>query len=148
MASYIDEYTLDSPPPPYEEVDKKLNNLIGPKPTIDKVLDAAKDLSRAEVITLIKESNKKERFPLKTEKQKEDFAIGLAQTASSPDFKEKIKSVSSSASRAAKEIEAIFQRLQLKIVQIDQIHKSTFAKPLQDHRNVCPSSYTFVYFYP
>lgn len=137
MASYLDEYTLASPPPPYEEVEKKVNDLIGPNPTVDKVLNATKGLSQGDLVTLIKESDNEKRFPLKTEKQKEYFAIALSQTVSSPDFKDKVKNSSSSASRAAKEISAIFQRLQVKVVQIDQIHKSTFQKPLRDIQGVC-----------
>ncbi|KAJ5394031.1 uncharacterized protein N7487_011672 [Penicillium crustosum] len=130
--AYLDEYTLASPPPPYEEVEKKVNDLIGPNPTVDKVLNATKGLSQGDLVTLIKESGNEKRFPLKTEKQKEHFAIALSQTVSSPDFKDKVKHSSSSASLAAKEISAIFQRLHVKVVQIDQIHKSTFQKPLRD----------------
>ena len=142
MASSPHEYVTDSPPPPYGEVEEKLNDLIGSNPTPKKVLDAAKGLSKGEIAVLIKSADK--HFPLKTKKEKQDFAIGFAQTASSPESKEYIYASSSSASRAAKEINSIFQRLLFKIIQIDKVHKSDFQKPLLELQNVCYSTQTVV----
>ncbi|PLB48705.1 hypothetical protein P170DRAFT_509445 [Aspergillus steynii IBT 23096] len=130
MASTLPSYAAENSPPSYEQVVKKLDNLVGPNPTPGKVLDVAKSLSKEDLNTLVE--NHDSHLPLKTDKQKQDFSIGSAKTASSDEASNYIKPAASAASRAAKEIKATFQQLQLKIAQVDNIHHSSFSKPLQE----------------
>lgn len=134
MTSTPPAYATESSPPSYEEVVKKLDSLVGADPTPEKVLDVAKKLSKQDLSTLVE--NHDSHPPLKTDKEKYDFSIGSAKTASSDEASKYIQPAASSASRAAKEINATFQQLQLKIVQIDSIHQSGFSKPLQDIQTV------------
>ncbi|KAF5581674.1 hypothetical protein FPANT_8816 [Fusarium pseudoanthophilum] len=126
-------YDSSGSPPAYEEIEKKLNELIGPNPTVEKVLKAAESVSPKEAEILVQ--NSKAKFPLKTEKQKEDFALGIASVTSSDEFKPQITSASLSASRAANEIARIFQKLHLKILEVDRVHESGFAKVLLEHKD-------------
>ncbi|KAF5857398.1 hypothetical protein ETB97_005890 [Aspergillus alliaceus] len=129
MTSTPPSYAMDSSPPSYEEVVKKLNNLVGPNPTPGKVLEVAKQLSKEDINTLAESYDS--HPPLRTDKEKHDFSIGIAKTASSAEAKPYIKPAASSAARAAKEISSIFQQVGLEIVQVDDIHKSNFTTPLQ-----------------
>lgn len=135
MTSTPPAYSTEASPPSYEEVVKKLDNLVGPNPTPEKVLDVAKKLSKQDLSTLVE--NHDSHPPLKTDNEKHKFAIGSSKTASSGEASKYIQPAASSASRAAKEISATFQQLQLKIAQIDSIHQSGFSKPLQDIQTVC-----------
>ncbi|EWG50799.1 hypothetical protein FVEG_16693 [Fusarium verticillioides 7600] len=134
MSDAAPPYDSSGSPPAYEEIEKKLNELIGPNPTVEKVLKAAKSVSPKEAEILVQ--NSKAKFPLKTERQKEDFALGIASATSSDDFKPQITSASSSASRAANEVARIFQKLHLKILEVDRVHESGFAKVLLKHKDV------------
>ncbi len=122
MSDAAPPYEPSSSPPAYEEIEKKLSQLIGPNPTVEKVLEAAKAISPTEAEILVQNSSTK--FPLKTEKQKEDFALGIASATSSDGFKPHITAASSSASRAAKEIACVFQSLHVKILEVDRVHES------------------------
>nr|RBQ91722.1 hypothetical protein FVER53263_09929 [Fusarium verticillioides] len=133
MSDAAPPYDSSGSPPAYEEIEKKLNELIGPNPTVEKVLKAAKSVSPKEAEILVQ--NSKAKFPLKTERQKEDFALGIASATSSDDFKPQITSASSSASRAANEVARIFQKLHLKILEVDRVHESGFAKVLLKHKD-------------
>lgn len=134
MSDAAPPYDSSGSPPAYEEIEKKLNELIGPNPTVEKVLEVAKSVSPKEADILVQ--NSKAKFPLKTEKQKEDFALGIASVTSSSNFKPQITSASSSASRAANEVARIFQKLHLKILEVDRVHESGFAKVLLKHKSV------------
>ncbi|RBR20220.1 hypothetical protein FVER53590_09929 [Fusarium verticillioides] len=133
MSDAAPPYDSSGSPPAYEEIEKKLNELIGPNPTVEKVLKAAKSVSPKEAEILVQ--NSKAKFPLKTERQKEDFALGIASATSSDDLKPQITSASSSASRAANEVARIFQKLHLKILEVDRVHESGFAKVLLKHKD-------------
>ncbi|KZF26982.1 hypothetical protein L228DRAFT_258330 [Xylona heveae TC161] len=117
-------YTAGASPPSYDEVVKKLETLVGDDVTPDSVLNAAAQLSDEETNILIDGAD--DHWPLETDKQKEDFAIGSGQTLSSPEGKAQLESAGNETTQATVEIENIFAQLHLKIAQIDRIHHSEF----------------------
>ncbi|KAF4345556.1 hypothetical protein FBEOM_506 [Fusarium beomiforme] len=132
MSDAAPPYEPSGSPPAYEEIEKKISQLIGPNATVEQVLEVARSISPKEAEILVQNSNTK--FPLKTDKEKEDFALGIASTTSSDDFKPQITTASSSASRAAKEIARVFQSLHVKILEVDRVHESGFAETLLKHK--------------
>ncbi|PWY69096.1 hypothetical protein BO70DRAFT_382634 [Aspergillus heteromorphus CBS 117.55] len=120
----LPSYTADVAPPSYDEVAHKLENLVGGNPTPDKVLDAAEQLSEEEINVLV--NGVDSHWPLETEKQKEEFTIGTGQTLSSAEGKDQLQATAITVTQATREIDRIFFALEVKLAQIDGIHKSNF----------------------
>ncbi|PYH82393.1 hypothetical protein BO82DRAFT_353657 [Aspergillus uvarum CBS 121591] len=117
-------YTARDPPPSYEEVAAKLEDLVGDDVTPDRVLDATDKLSDAEIEILINGAD--DHWPLETDQQKADFAVGCGQCLSSPEGKTRFASAGAEATQATRDIENTFAGLHLRIAQIDRIHDSGF----------------------
>ncbi|KOS21275.1 hypothetical protein ESCO_006790 [Escovopsis weberi] len=125
-------YMFSDSPPSYDEVVKKVDGLVGSSPTPQKYLNAALALTGEERAVL--QAGAEEHNPLKTEADKKKYTLGAAKELSTDETKQKLKEEANSANEAARDIENVFVSLQLKIAQIDQIHKSNFAPTLVQHR--------------
>ncbi|OOF93051.1 hypothetical protein ASPCADRAFT_209684 [Aspergillus carbonarius ITEM 5010] len=124
MAEVPPAYTAGDSPPSYDEIAKKLEDLIGDNPTPEKVIEASQQLSEEELDILVDGAD--DHWPLETEQQKRDFSIGCGQTYCSEGGKARLQEAGSEATQATKEIADIFHQLHLKVAQIDQIHHSGF----------------------
>ncbi|RFU80068.1 hypothetical protein TARUN_2186 [Trichoderma arundinaceum] len=102
MASASPMYTSNDAPPSYEDVVRRLNVLIGDNPTASMALEAAQNLSDADVEVLVREHEN--HYPLITEEEKKTFAVNLCRTSSSTEGAPHIKEASKVASEVAKEI--------------------------------------------
>ncbi|RAH48744.1 uncharacterized protein BO95DRAFT_490188 [Aspergillus brunneoviolaceus CBS 621.78] len=138
-------YTTGDSPPSYDEVAKKLEGLVGDDVTPDRVLDATDKLSDAEIDILINGADG--HWPLETDQQKTDFAVGCGQCLSSPEGKTRFASAGDEATQATRDIENIFVSLHLRIAQIDRIHHSAFEPEIinlqQAYRDVLAGSRDF-----
>ncbi|KAF5863375.1 hypothetical protein ETB97_010256 [Aspergillus alliaceus] len=128
MMHPLPAYTTDSSPPSYDEVAKKLQDLIGDNQSPEKVLDIANTLSDDEINTLA--NGLDTHYPLQNDQQKANFTVGVGQTLSSEEGLARLKIAGNAASQAVKEIDEIFTKLQLKLAHIDQIYESGFQKTL------------------
>ncbi|OJJ96691.1 hypothetical protein ASPACDRAFT_46866 [Aspergillus aculeatus ATCC 16872] len=117
-------YTARDPPPSYEEVAAKLEDLVGDDATPDRVIVAMDKLSDAEIEILINGAD--DHWPLETDQQKTDFAVGCGQCLSSPEGKTRFASAGDEATQATRDIENTFAGLHIRIAQIDRIHHSRF----------------------
>ncbi|PYI02847.1 hypothetical protein BO78DRAFT_324209 [Aspergillus sclerotiicarbonarius CBS 121057] len=117
-------YTAGASPPSYDDIAKKLEDLIGDNPTPEKVIEASQHLSDEELDVLVDGAD--DHWPLETEQQKRDFSIGCGQAYCSEGGKIRLQEAGNEATQATKEIEDIFHQLHLKVAQIDQIHHSGF----------------------
>ena len=122
--SELPSYNADVAPPSYDEVARKLDDLVGSDPTPDKVLDAAAKLSEEEINVLV--DGVHSHWPLETEEQKVEFTIGSGQTLSSAEGKDRLKRTAMTVTQATKEIDDIFYNMEYQLAQIDAIHKSSF----------------------
>ncbi|KAF5857400.1 hypothetical protein ETB97_005892 [Aspergillus alliaceus] len=133
MASTLPSYTAGEAPPSYDSVVHKIEAAVGSPRTPEKYLAAVQKLSSAE-ISVIAEGAKDHPPPIHTEEDKKTFAIGAAQAASQDSATDLLKQAADKATSAAKNIQDVFQSIQLKITEIDQIHKSNFLPDLSSHQ--------------
>lgn len=122
-------------PPSYEEVARRVDQLVGTSPTPQKYLDVAKSLSDAERQVLVDGAAAKN--PVQSDEDKRKLAVGMAKTLSSDDATERLKQDATIASSAALAIKTAFDVLEQEIAVIDQIEKSTFFDELVALKNVC-----------
>lgn len=139
MASALPKYTSDEAPPSYDSVVQKIDAAVGSTKTPDKYLEVVKSLNSTE-ISVIAEGAKDHPPPIHSDEDKKKFAIGAAQTASQDSATEHLKTAANQATIAAREVKGVFQSIQLKIVEIDNIHKSNFLPDLEKYQQViyCP----------
>jgi hypothetical protein len=124
MTSAPPEYTPSDAPPSYEDVIKRLNELIGDNPTATEALEAAQNLSDADVEVLVREHEN--HYPLTTEEEKKAFAVNMCRSSSSTEGAIHLKEASKAASEVAKEIALAISSLDRKLAAIDLAHGSNF----------------------
>lgn len=135
MASAPPDYTSGDAPPSYASVVQKIDAAVGSTKTPGKYLEVVKSLNSTE-ISVIAEGAKDHPPPIHTDEDKKKFTIGAAQTASQDSATGHLKTAANQATIAAKEVKEVFQSIQLKIVEIDNIHKSNFLPDLETHQEV------------
>lgn len=115
-------------PSSFDQLVVKFNQIAGPDPTPQGLLDAAAALTDAEIETLAASGNHKE--PIENEQDEKIFALGMAEGLASPDGTKHMINAGDAAAEAARETRSLFRSLQLRIVQIDAIHRSGFLPQL------------------
>ncbi|PLB48703.1 hypothetical protein P170DRAFT_359049 [Aspergillus steynii IBT 23096] len=133
MASTTSRYTAGEAPPSYDSIVGKIDEAVGSTRTPDKYLEVVKSLSSAE-IGVIADGAKDHPPPIYTEEDKKTFAIGAAKAASEDSATKHLETAANKATLAAKEIRGVFQSIELKITEIDQIHMSNFLPELEKHQ--------------
>ncbi|OJJ43513.1 hypothetical protein ASPZODRAFT_19236 [Penicilliopsis zonata CBS 506.65] len=116
-------YTNDAPPS-YEEVVGKLNTLIGNNRTATGVLEAGSGLTDEELGVLIE--NHYDHLPLESDAQKLSFAIGTAETSSSPELATFLTTSASAAAATVIGVKNRFDGLQYKLAQVDRAFGTSF----------------------
>ncbi|PNP43135.1 hypothetical protein TGAMA5MH_05068 [Trichoderma gamsii] len=145
MASAPPKYTPSDAPPSYEDVVKRLNELIGDNPTATTALDAAKDLSDIDVEVLVREHE--HHYPFTTEEEKKAFAVNLCHCSSSTEGVFYLEEASKAASGIAREIALTISSLDRKLAVIDLTHGSDFRPKILEIQNVT-SPFSFVFILP
>lgn len=135
------QYNAEDAPPSYEDVVKKFTAALGNGKDPEKILDAMASLNLADC-KVVCDKNGSKLGPIVGEKDMEKFQLGAEQAASLPVAQEHLKKVANTATRAVKDIDMVFNRLLLKIMEIDKIHESGFVPKLRHHQEV---SHTSVY---
>ncbi|RBQ79261.1 hypothetical protein FVER53590_09926 [Fusarium verticillioides] len=127
------QYNAEDAPPSYEDVVKKFTAALGNGKDPEKILDAMASLNLADC-KVVCDKNGSKLGPIVGEKDMEKFQLGAEQAASLPVAQEHLKKVANTATRAVKDIEMVFNRLLLKIMEIDKIHESGFVPKLRHHQ--------------
>jgi hypothetical protein len=135
MAAPPPLYTPGDPLPPYDEVVKRLHDLVGDSPSPGQVYEKAiQGLTQPELETLT--SAHKDHFPLTTDEEKTQFSIGMSKTSSSEEAIQYLQVAAASACSAAQDIQATFNQLLLKLIEIDKSEKSDFQTSLKQLQEV------------
>ncbi|KAJ8060569.1 hypothetical protein OCU04_010883 [Sclerotinia nivalis] len=132
-------YTVKISPSSWEEINQKLEDLIGNNRTLDAVINAAEQLSATEIEILV--DGAEDHWPLETEEQIKEYSIGTGKTLSSEEGKARLAEEGNQATQVAREIERAFITLHLRVAEIDNIHRTRFTPDLlrlqqQYHENL------------
>ncbi|KAF4345555.1 hypothetical protein FBEOM_505 [Fusarium beomiforme] len=132
METALPQYSAQGAPS-YEDVVKKFTAALGDGKDPEKILDAADALNMADCKAIFDKTGGNP-VPFVDEKDREKFHLGAEQAASLPLAQKHLKETAKTATQAVKDIEGIFGRLLLKIMEIDQIHESDFIPELRKHK--------------
>ncbi|KAF7869660.1 hypothetical protein EAF04_004444 [Stromatinia cepivora] len=139
MTAALPAYTVQTSPSSWDEIDQKLENLIGNNRTPDAVINAAEQLSDTEIEILV--DGAEDHWPLETEEQIKEYSIGTGKTFSSEEGKARLAEEGNQATQVAREIERAFISLHLRVAEIDNNHRTRFTPDLlqlqqQYHENL------------